>query len=249
MNLMNPRNDRRSPRSPGEGPGLVLSPVAWLKLQFLLHAGDTEIGGFGVSSEQNLLYVEDLVIVSQQTTSVSVEFDDAAVADLFDQMTDRGHPAQRFMRIWVHTHPGDSAQPSCTDESTFAKAFGQCDWAVMLIVARSAEIYARLRVSGGPGAELLIPVHVDWPAWPGLACRMADGLPNMIRLWADEYVQRVHPILFSPGPTLTPSSSAGSVSGLMPDDPFIEPEWREYMQELAMQEEAERQMAGMGVVQ
>jgi proteasome lid subunit RPN8/RPN11 len=153
----------------------VLAPLAWLKLQFLLHAGDTEIGAFGVSHEQNLLYVEDLAIVSQRTTSVSVEFDDTAVADLFDQMTDRGLPAQRFMRIWIHTHPGDSAQPSGLDEQTFTRVFGSCDWALMFIIARTGEIYARLRANGGPGAELLIPVRIDWPAWPGLAYDMADN--------------------------------------------------------------------------
>jgi proteasome lid subunit RPN8/RPN11 len=231
----------------------VLSPLAWLKLQFLLHAGDTEIGGFGVSHEQNLLYVDDVAIVSQQTTSVSVEFDDTAVADLFDQMADRDIPPQRFMRIWMHTHPGDSAQPSGLDEQTFTRVFGSCDWALMFIIARTGEIYARLRVNGGPGAELLIPVRIDWPAWPRLAYELADRFPDLIRGWADEYLERVHPIPFASG--LTPSAAAKDrvlgVFGVAADDPFIEPEWREYMEELAMQEEAERQMvtAGQGVVQ
>lgn len=240
-----------SRRAPSPNPELVLAPLAWLKLQFLLHAGETEIGGFGVSHERNLLYVDDVAIVSQRTTSVSVEFDDMAVADFFDEMADRGIPAQRFMRIWMHTHPGDSAEPSCQDETTFAKAFGRCDWALMFIIARSGEIYARLRVNGGPGAEVMIPVRIDWPSWPRLAYETADALPEMIRLWADEYLQRVHPIQF--GQELAPSAATVSavsrvaevsgVSGMAMDDAFIEPEWREYMEELAMQEEAERQMA------
>ena len=32
---------------------------------FFLHAGDTEVGGFGVSAENNLLYVQDFVTVKQ----------------------------------------------------------------------------------------------------------------------------------------------------------------------------------------
>jgi hypothetical protein len=244
----NPRKRSRSRHSPGETPELVLSPLAWLKLQFLLHAGDTEIGAFGVSQEENLLYIEDLAIVSQQTTSVSVEFDDGAVADFFDQMVDRQIPAQRFMRIWMHTHPGDSSEPSCTDESTFDRVFGPCDWAVMFIIARSGEIYVRLRVSGGPGAELLIPVCIDWPAWPELAFQMADGLPDMIRLWADEYLQRVHPIRLTPEIT-RPVSTASGASAIAMDDAFIEPEWREYLEELEMQREMDRWAAEQEVVQ
>src|SRR5689334_14381541 len=74
----------QDPRPPAP-PALVLSPLAFLKLQFFLHVGDTEVGGFGVSrSPGDLLYVEDFVTVSQQTTCVTVEFDDAAVADHFD---------------------------------------------------------------------------------------------------------------------------------------------------------------------
>ncbi|MGA2496822.1 MAG: hypothetical protein ABSH20_03730 [Tepidisphaeraceae bacterium] len=239
---MNKKTARLSRRSPDEGPELVLAPLAWLKLQFLLHAGETEIGGFGVSHGQNLLYIEEVAIISQRNTSVSVEFDDTAVADFFDEMADRGIPAQRFMRIWMHTHPGDSAQPSGLDEDTFVKAFGQCDWALMFIIARSGEIYARLRVRGGPGAEVIIPVRIDWPAWPRLAYELADRFPGMIRQWADEYLQRIHPVPFASG--LTPSTAAKDmVSGVAMDDAFIEPEWREYMEELAMQEEAERQMA------
>ena len=73
----------------------------------------------------------------------------------------------------------------------------------------------------------------------------ADGLPDMIRLWADEYLQRVHPIPFASGrnPSTAAQDTVSGVSGVAMDDAFIEPEWREYLEEVAMQEEAERQMA------
>ena len=67
----------RRPKSPQ----LVLSPLAWLKLLFLLHAGDSEVGAFGVSDEDDLLYIEDLAVVRQKVTWASVEFDDQAVAE------------------------------------------------------------------------------------------------------------------------------------------------------------------------
>ena len=51
--LWPPRRDER-----GRTRSLVFSPLAWLKLQFLCHAGPTEVGGFGLSHADDLLYVE-----------------------------------------------------------------------------------------------------------------------------------------------------------------------------------------------
>src|SRR5947209_20174387 len=115
---------------------LIFAPLAWLKLRLLLHGGDTEIGAFGISSEDDLLYIEDLAVPLQRTTAVSVEFDDASVADHFDDCLDRGISPDRCGRLWVHTHPGGSPRPSLTDERTFQRVFGNYDWAVLAIVAR-----------------------------------------------------------------------------------------------------------------
>ena len=47
---------------------LTFAPWAWLKLQFFCHAGNTEIGGFGISAEDDPLHVEEFVTVRQQVT-------------------------------------------------------------------------------------------------------------------------------------------------------------------------------------
>src|SRR4051812_23373924 len=117
---------------------LVFAPLAWLKLQWFCHAGGTEVGGFGVTAAHDPLLVEDFLTVRQRTSLVSVQFDDAAVADLFDRLVDRGLPPDRFARIWIHTHPGASPLPSVTDEDTFARSFGGCDWALMFVLSRTA---------------------------------------------------------------------------------------------------------------
>ena len=75
---------------------LVFSPRAWLKLQYLCHAGPTEVGGFGLSHADDPLYLEDVLLVRQRCTMATVAFDDAAVADLFDRMADAGIPPARF---------------------------------------------------------------------------------------------------------------------------------------------------------
>ena len=83
----------------------------------------------------------------------SVAFDDEAVADFFDHQVDAGRKPEQFARIWLHSHPGDSPQPSTVDEETFERVFGRCQWAVMFVVGRSGKTYARLRFSVGPGAR------------------------------------------------------------------------------------------------
>src|SRR5687768_904185 len=110
------------PQEPLDRPrSLTFAPLAWLKLQYLCHVGDTEVGGFGISHEKDLLYIEDFRTIPQHTTVASVQFLDQAVADYFDQCVDQGLPPARFGRIWLHTHPGSSAQPSQVDEETFAR--------------------------------------------------------------------------------------------------------------------------------
>jgi proteasome lid subunit RPN8/RPN11 len=164
---------RRTTQS-SERPTLRFTPTAWAKLAFLRDAGPTEIGGFGISTRDDLLLVEDVQLVAQSCDWASVAFEDAAVAEFFDAQVDAGRQPATFARVWVHTHPGNSPQPSLTDEETFARAFGDCDWAVMFILARGGSSYARLHFGVGPRGALEIPVVVDysgefpasgWAAW------------------------------------------------------------------------------------
>jgi proteasome lid subunit RPN8/RPN11 len=174
-----------------DSPALVFDPLAWLKLQMLLHLGETEIAGFGISSELDLLGIDRFETVRQKASACYVEMDDAAVADHFDRCVDAGLFPQCFARIWIHTHPGTSAMPSMTDEQTFERVFGDCDWAVMCILARGGASYARLRFSAGPGGELLIPVRVDWSAWPQVLMQHGPALPEVIAGWEREYHENV----------------------------------------------------------
>ncbi len=141
---------------------LRFSPTAWAKLLYLRDAGDTEIGGFGISSKEDLLFIEDIRLVRQTCTWVHVAFDDVSVADFFEAQVEAGRQPEQFARLWLHTHPGRSAEPSATDEATFARVFGGADWAVMFILARGGQSFARLRCNVGPGAEIQLPVDVDY---------------------------------------------------------------------------------------
>ena len=180
---------------------LTFSPMAWLKLRLFLHADDVEVGGFGISSDHDLLYVEDFVTVKQFVGPVTVELDDGAVADHFDNCADADIPPARCGRIWVHTHPGTSPIPSYTDEQTFKRVFGNCDWAVMAIVARGGASYARLRFSAGPGGDAVVPIAVDWERFPQDLLDHEGKIDVQCTAWMNEYGQNVHhKPLFDPMP-------------------------------------------------
>lgn len=150
---------------------------------YLRDAGDSEVGGFGISAADDLLYVIDLELVSQDCDLASVAFDDQAVADFFDRQIDAGRKMCQVGRVWVHTHPGNCAGPSSKDEETFARAFGRTDWSVMFILARGGQTYTRLEFHVGPGGSLLLPVEVDYhPPFPG-----SDEAA-----WREQYSANVH---------------------------------------------------------
>ena len=199
---------------------VTFSPLAWLKLLMFLHAGDTEVGGFGISSEKQPLHIEDFITVKQTVTSVTVAFDDAAVADYFDDCIDRGLSPARFARIWVHTHPGASPNPSSVDEATFQRVFGGCDWAVMLIVSRTHEAYARISFSAGPGGSILAPVKVDWSRWPQLLLDHGAEMSAAFEAWMDEYGKNVCP-------ELPPIDFDPLVDSRSPRMQFMDAAWRE----------------------
>jgi len=202
----------------------MFAPLAWLKLQFFCHAGPTEVDGFGISAADRLLYVEDFVTVRQQTTPVSVRFFDDSVADYFDRCADAGLSVQRTSRIWCHTHPGTSAMPSGTDEETFARVFGRCDWSVMFIVGRTGNTYARLSFSAGPGGQILLPTGVDWSAWPSLLDDSASKLADRVASWKQEFAAQIEAF---PGWLPTTHSS-------LADDLLDEEWWEQYEWEPAL---------------
>ena len=161
---------------------LRLSPTAWAKLLYLRDLGDTEIGAFGITPVDDLLYVQDIELVRQTCDIASVAFDDASVADFFDRQMDAGRRPEQVGRIWVHTHPGSCPNPSGTDNETFVRVFGRSNWSVMFILARNGQTYARMEFHVGPGGSLLMQVGIDYGRpFPG----------SNHAAWEEEYLANV----------------------------------------------------------
>ena len=207
-------------RTQPQHPMLRFHPTAWAKLLFLRDLGETEVGGFGISAADDLLLIEDFVLVRQHCSVITVAFEDESVAEFFDRQIDRGLRPEQFGRIWIHTHPGDSAQPSSVDEETFARVFGRSDWAVMAIVACGGDTFARLQFPAGPSGSLSLPLAVDYR-------RPFTGSDH--EAWASEYlanVQPVHDLIFSESPCLSiPSHAVDSSRTYSPLELAAWPEW------------------------
>jgi hypothetical protein len=163
-------------------PMLRFSPTAWAKLIFMRDFCDSEVGAFGIAPTDDLLYIEDIKLVKQKVSCVTVAFDDDAVADFFDQQVDEGRKPEQFARCWIHTHPGNSSTPSITDEQTFARVFGGCDWSVMFIIDQNGNTYARMRFGVGPGGQIKLPVAVDYSL---------SFVGSDMQAWKTEYLQNV----------------------------------------------------------
>src|SRR4051812_22435009 len=110
------KNLKKTTEVPRRPTMLRFSPAAWAKLLFLRDAGDSEIGGFGIAKADDLLFVTDVALVKQTCSWVTVEFEDESVADFFEDQVDAGRRPEEFARLWMHSHPGNSAEPSGTDE-------------------------------------------------------------------------------------------------------------------------------------
>lgn len=164
-------------------PVLTFTPYAWAKLLWFLHHGDTEVGGFGITSEENPLAVYDFKTIKQEASTAYLELDEDAVSDYFETMAVAGLQPTNFARIWIHTHPGNSPAPSTTDEQNFHRAFGDAEWMVAFIIARDNSTYCRLRFNVGPGGSATIPTQLDYDTDFPAACH--DD-------WEKEYDANVH---------------------------------------------------------
>ena len=101
--------------------------------------------------------------------------------DLHHQV-DVGRKPEQFARLWLHTHPGMSAEPSIIDEETFSRVFGGCQWAVLFILADGSKTYAKLSFNVGPGGQVLIPVKIDYSR---------DFGPSDSEKWDAEYAANI----------------------------------------------------------
>ena len=73
--------------------------------------------------------------------------DDGLALYLDKQVFDNKLQPWQCMRVWIHFHPGNSAQPSSQDEETYSKHFETQDYGIMYILAIGGSSYCRAKVN------------------------------------------------------------------------------------------------------
>lgn len=124
---------------------IVFTFEAWTKLNYMCSSAVTEIGGFGISHKNDPFLITDFVLVPQECTLASVDFDDEGLADHMDNMMEKGIIPARSFRHWIHTHPGNSAAPSSTDWKSWGDCFPNADWSTMIILAKGGDSSGHMR--------------------------------------------------------------------------------------------------------
>lgn len=149
---------------------LVLSVYAYLKWQYMCYSTPLEVSAYGFSrgtkSFADLLYIEDLIILRQECSTCFTNIDSDAILEYYDKLADKDIPLQQGTRVWFHTHPQMSAQPSSTDTDTFAETFDNPDWSIMAILSQTNDMTARLKLTTEFAAlEEDIDIKIDWSSY------------------------------------------------------------------------------------
>lgn len=128
---------------------LKLSRYSWDKIKYLqeVKSKGNEIFFFAVSSEDDCLFVEDVIMTEQENSTARVEVTDEGIAKYVgDCMKKYGTNSDRYMRVWIHTHPSGVTSASSHDEQIWKDIFGACPWSIMLVLPKGGDPYCRLRV-------------------------------------------------------------------------------------------------------
>lgn len=166
---------------------LRMSPLAYLQWNTWLHAGDTEVGAFGVHAKDDPLLVDWLWLPPQECNAAFTQTDPGSWEDFLTDPDVRADLPGEVTPVWLHTHPGSSATPSGYDEDIFAKEFGTERLAVFAIKARRGETYGRVQVGGSKPFGFEVDVEVFWSWLP----KYADRIALFFAGWEAEFKAKV----------------------------------------------------------
>lgn len=142
----------------------MLSWNAWQKLTLLADSVDYEIAAIGVTSGDNPLFVEDIVLPEQVCSKASFDFVDGALADHMVKQYEAGRVGDQSYRIWIHTHPeGVGCTPSGTDWETMDDGFGKCPFTVMVIMEQHTHACSATMRYRLPADDGMRPIVHDVP--------------------------------------------------------------------------------------
>jgi len=143
---------------------LTIEWPAWMALRHMRDIESKEIAALGVCEDPDRpLHITRVMFPKQHNYSAFVEIDDEGLADCLEKCYDDDLEPYQCSRIWIHTHPGNSASPSGKDWTTFKDSYSSCDWAVMLIIGQDDSWTCNLRMNSPfPNTIIQLPFSIDW---------------------------------------------------------------------------------------
>jgi hypothetical protein len=141
------------------------------------------VGFYGITDLTDPLYVNDIIVVPQYVDPTLNAFTKAGIADHVDHYMDMDPmiPPAHSTRIWLHTHPDFSSDPSFIDEEMFDEMKDNYDWSVMFILSTKGDYYCRMAHKMLDTVhEWLLPMAVDWENFSAIP-------EGMIEMWEDEH--------------------------------------------------------------
>ena len=180
---------------------LTMTTSVWSRIMNSRNAAKTEIGFLGICEDpERPLHITDLYMPKQLCNSVHMDFDENDIAEHMMDMAELNILPSQCMRIWIHTHPGPSCEPSGEDRTTF-ESFIQGEWAVMAIVGTTNNLYAELGLNHPLGKfNKKIDWIIDWSA---------DAKETNIDHWLQEMEQKVEVETFKPKKSI-PTNTGGN---------------------------------------
>lgn len=159
---------------------------AWAKALCWAFRKDDEVGFMGVTTAPETLDVSDVVMLKQEVGAAQTDLDGGAFGEMLEEMQDRGIGPVRCGKVWFHTHPDLSPEPSGQDLQT-VHTLGGSGWAAMVILGlkdRGVTAKGWLSLPTPMGRVLVArPVVVDW-GWS-------------LKSWQDEYDAKVSVHVYS----------------------------------------------------
>jgi len=171
---------------------IKITPAVYWHLQWLCRRTPCEVSAMGILSAQGEeIKIVDLVVVRQEVSPVHVNLDMNWWADYQVKLYEEGiEPWQGS--CWLHTHPEGLDGPSRTDEETMEQSFGGWNFAMMLILTKDGQFYARVDfdhefptgAKGRLGLEGQVRI-----AWEEVPERPVDQ--SLLEQWEREFKERV----------------------------------------------------------
>lgn len=113
----------------------MIDQQAYDKLVWFRDNKDTEVGAMAITYPEDPMRIKDFCFLPQECSACYTEFDKEAQSNWCEDQMEAGLNPDNFLRIWAHTHPGQSATPSSTDWETFEEAMSEMPWGLMLILS------------------------------------------------------------------------------------------------------------------